>query len=114
MVIWVLQVGGTPSQLFLIRGLSRGNKKKIIVSCDKYLDSDFVLLDDVCTTPPKKHNESIEMLRSPKSAMNDTQKIKKTKSRVEPDTTQHNSTFNLNELKKVQGWLKFWLWCDGY
>lgn len=57
--------------------------------------------DDVCTTPPKKHNQSIEMLRSPKSAMNDTQKIKKTKSRVEPDTTQHNSTFNLNELKKV-------------
>lgn len=57
--------------------------------------------DEACTTPPKKHNESIEMLRSPKSAMNDTQKIKKTKRRVEPDTTQHNSTFNLNELKKV-------------
>lgn len=89
-------------------------KKKIIVSCDKYLVGDFVLLDDVCTTPPKKHNESIEMLRSPKSAMNDTQKIKKTKRRVEPDTTQHNSTFNLNELKKVQGWFKIWLWCDGY
>ncbi|XP_022316534.2 spindle and centriole-associated protein 1-like isoform X1 [Crassostrea virginica] len=57
--------------------------------------------DDTCQTPPKKHNESIEILRSPKSAMNDTQKIKKTKRRVEPETTQHNSTFNLNELKKV-------------
>ncbi|XP_062600724.1 spindle and centriole-associated protein 1-like [Saccostrea cucullata] len=57
--------------------------------------------DDECRTPPKQHNESIEILRSPKSAMNDTQKIKKTKRRVEPDATQHNSTFNLNELKKV-------------
>ncbi|XP_061175391.1 spindle and centriole-associated protein 1-like isoform X1 [Saccostrea echinata] len=57
--------------------------------------------NDECHTPPKQHNESIEILRSPKSAMNDTQKIKKTKRRVEPEATQHNSTFNLNELKKV-------------
>jgi hypothetical protein len=61
----------------------------------------ILYLDDQSHTPPRKHNESIEMLRSPKSAMNDTQKIKKTKRRVEPETAQHNSTFNLNELKKV-------------
>ncbi|KAK3089640.1 hypothetical protein FSP39_005265, partial [Pinctada imbricata] len=65
--------------------------------------------ENAFTTPPKKrHDESIEILRSPKSAINDTKKIKKTKPRVNQDNAQHNvttnnntSSFQLTDLRKV-------------
>ena len=55
-------------------------------------------------TPPKGANESVSILRTPKSAMNDTKKIKKTKKRVvTPKAAQHNTSsgFNLTDLRKV-------------
>ncbi|XP_053393996.1 putative uncharacterized protein DDB_G0268364 isoform X2 [Mercenaria mercenaria] len=56
-------------------------------------------------TPPKNKkdpNESIEILQPPKSAMNDTNKINKTKGRVpKPQPEQNTSNLSLNELRKV-------------
>lgn len=52
-------------------------------------------------TPKKQMNGSI--LKTPKSAMNDTNKIKKTKKRVAPSPQPHNTTSNMNltDLRKV-------------
>ncbi|XP_060598637.1 alpha-protein kinase 1-like [Ruditapes philippinarum] len=56
-------------------------------------------------TPPKnkKHlDESLEILQPPKSAINDTNKINKTKPRVPKPQPEHNtSNLTLNELRKV-------------
>lgn len=56
-------------------------------------------------TPPKDKkdlDESVEILRPPKSAMNDTNKISKTKPRVsKPEPEQNRSNLSLNELRKV-------------
>ena len=53
-------------------------------------------------TPKKQMNGSI--LKTPKSAMNDTNKIKKTKKRVAPSPQPHNTTskMNLTDLRKVK------------
>ncbi|XP_060081731.1 spindle and centriole-associated protein 1-like [Ylistrum balloti] len=54
-------------------------------------------------TPKKNPNESVSILKTPKSAINDTKKIKKTRKRVAPPKSpQHNtSAFNLTDLRKV-------------
>lgn len=63
------------------------------------------LLDGSLQTPPKgkkKLDESLEMLQAPKSAMNDTNKINKTKKRVpKPEPSLNTSNLSLNELRKV-------------
>ncbi|XP_046584567.1 spindle and centriole-associated protein 1-like isoform X2 [Haliotis rubra] len=60
-------------------------------------------------TPKKGHNESIEMLQTPRSAINDTRKVKKTKKRVSPqkeNRPQTASALNLTDLRKVLGHLE--------
>ncbi|KAK6179112.1 hypothetical protein SNE40_011544 [Patella caerulea] len=55
-------------------------------------------------TPPKDGNESIGILRSPRSAINDTSKVKKSRNRVPSqsiDTTTQSSTMNLTDMRKV-------------
>ncbi|XP_046330738.2 spindle and centriole-associated protein 1-like isoform X2 [Haliotis rufescens] len=62
-----------------------------------------------CETPKNGHNESIEMLRTPRSAINDTRKVKKTKKRVSPqkeNRPQTASALNLTDLRKVLGHLE--------
>ncbi|XP_067677892.1 spindle and centriole-associated protein 1-like [Haliotis asinina] len=62
-----------------------------------------------CETPKKGHNESIEMLQTPRSAINDTRKVKKTKKRVSPqkeNRPQTASALNLTDLRKVLGHLE--------
>ncbi|KAK3590770.1 hypothetical protein CHS0354_017286 [Potamilus streckersoni] len=59
---------------------------------------------DTFQTPTREqHDESIAILRSPKSAINDTGKVKKAKSRVPKEERQANtsSSFNLTDLRKV-------------
>lgn len=52
---------------------------------------------------PKKQVINGFILKTPKSAMNDTGKIKKTKKRVAPSPQPHNTTssMNLTDLRKV-------------
>ena len=56
------------------------------------------------TPKANSHNESLEILRPPGSAINDTNKVNKTKRRVpRPEPPGHNtsSNFSLNDLRKV-------------
>lgn len=57
-----------------------------------------------CETPKRNPNESISILKTPRSAINDTKKVKKTRKRVAPaKSPPHNNTsaFNLTDLRKV-------------
>ncbi|XP_033739130.1 spindle and centriole-associated protein 1-like [Pecten maximus] len=60
-------------------------------------------LGTACETPKRNLNESVSILKTPRSAINDTKKIKKTRKRVAPPKSpQHNtSAFNLTDLRKV-------------
>lgn len=66
----------------------------------------FPCSDGTLRTPPKgarrDPNESLEMLQPPKSAMNDTGKIQKTRQRVpRPEPALNTSNLSLGELRKV-------------
>ncbi|KAL5021637.1 hypothetical protein ScPMuIL_000792 [Solemya velum] len=52
-------------------------------------------------TPKRDQNESISILRTPKSAINDTRKVTKTKKRVENTKRDPPSNLNLTDLRKV-------------
>ncbi|OWF34838.1 Spindle and centriole-associated protein 1 [Mizuhopecten yessoensis] len=61
-------------------------------------------LGSACETPKRNPNESVSILKTPRSAINDTKKIKRTRKRVTPaKSPQHNNTsaFNLTDLRKV-------------
>lgn len=63
----------------------------------------YTSIGTACETPKRNPNESVSILKTPKSAINDTKKIKKTRKRVAPPKSPHQnmSAFNLTDLRKV-------------
>jgi len=72
-----------------------------------FISMSLLTSDGTFRTPPKTRSketadESLEILRPPKSAINDTNKISKTKGRVpKPEPSLNTSNLSLTELRKV-------------